>query len=104
MMPTEATIVDISHVPSLAKAVTRAIADAEAPDPVVLAGLLTLLPTQCGSDGRLYLRSRTAERAAERYEQAVQALRPRARLCWRVVPDGHGWRWWAVLLPDKGDA
>jgi hypothetical protein len=102
-MLAEATIVDISHVPSLAEVVTRVTSERERTDPFVLSGLLSLLPSQCGSDGRLYRRRRTAEQAAEAYADAVMVLRPRARLYWHMVPDGNGWRWWAVLLPDVSE-
>ncbi len=98
----EATVTEIDHVPALANMI-RSQADHERPNPFVTAGLLMLLPTQCGSDGVLYRRQTSAMQAAAAYEAAVAALRPRARLVWHVVPDGNGWRWWAVLLP-AGDS
>jgi hypothetical protein len=93
-----ATIANVDHVPALAGLIRRNCVDAEAVDPIVLADLLSLLPSQCGSDGVLYRRQASAIAAAGRYEHAATSLRPRARLHWQVVPDGHGWRWWSVLL------
>ena len=61
-------------------------ADHDRPDAFVIAGLLTLLPTQCGTDGVLYRRQTSAEQAAAAYEAAVRALRPQARLVWAAMP------------------
>ena len=92
-------IVDVSHVPRLAEIVKGVGTDHCRVNPAVIAGLLTMLPTECGSDGALYRRRRAAEHSAEGYQHAVEVLRPGTRFYWLVVPDGRGWRWWGVLLP-----
>lgn len=94
-----ASIADLEQVPALAEVVERVAAERGRTDPRVVSALLTLLPTQCGSDGVLYRRQCAAERAAEGYERAIHALRPGTRFYWLVVPDGSGWRWWGVVLP-----
>jgi hypothetical protein len=104
-MVSRANIVDVDAVPIMVADLNAISArrEEERIDPFILSDLLTLRPAQCGGDGRLYRRRRSAEEVAEMYAGAVKALRPRARLHRRTVPDGSGWRWWGVLLPEEQD-